>query len=285
MLVAAPLRSPLPLLPFAAPPPPPPPPASLRGVRVRSGKWQARIKINGKVKSLGTYIDRRTAGLAYDRAALRHQGTKAQLNFPSVSLRASLGEGARRGNSTGEHERHHRGDHQHDTDGNTTRTSPLALLRDQPAAVLRATTATITEGNRPPISDQEISLFEAQAAALNMPRRQAFRRRSTRRRRATRTTNTNPTANAVKAGLIPSATLAGRRRRGKPKWNGGYVLELFSGRSQSFGRVARKLGYKVISVDVDKLCKADIKQDILEVIFPLRLAALLRLPQFFCSFF
>ena len=124
-----PLRSPFPLLPFAAPPLPPPPPASLRGVRAQSGKWQARIKINGKVKSLGTYIDRRTAGLAYDRAALRHQGTKAQLNFPSVSLRASLEEGARRGNSTGEHERHHRGDHQHDTDGNTTRTSPLALLR------------------------------------------------------------------------------------------------------------------------------------------------------------
>ena len=101
LLLPAPLRSPFPLLPFAAPPLPPPPPASLRGVRGRTGKWQARIKINGKVKSLGTYIDRRTAGLAYDRAALRHQGTKAQLNFPCVSLRTSLEEGARGGEDHG----------------------------------------------------------------------------------------------------------------------------------------------------------------------------------------
>jgi len=49
-----------------------------------TGKWHARIKIDGKTKHLGTYSSEEDAALAYDNMALQIAGEFALLNFPSM---------------------------------------------------------------------------------------------------------------------------------------------------------------------------------------------------------
>ena len=48
--------------------------------RVPSGKWSARIRIDGWLKWLGTFDDEAQAGLAYNNAALQYFGEYAYLN-------------------------------------------------------------------------------------------------------------------------------------------------------------------------------------------------------------
>lgn len=47
-----------------------------------TGKWCARIKVNGKVRNLGRFGDEVEAAKAYDRAARKEHGGFAKLNFP-----------------------------------------------------------------------------------------------------------------------------------------------------------------------------------------------------------
>ena len=47
-----------------------------------SGKWEARIMTNGKILSLGTFVEEKDAAMAYDNAAIKLHGTFARLNFP-----------------------------------------------------------------------------------------------------------------------------------------------------------------------------------------------------------
>jgi len=47
-----------------------------------SNRWQARIKVNGKQKWLGSYATQEEAARAYDREAIAAFGEFARLNFP-----------------------------------------------------------------------------------------------------------------------------------------------------------------------------------------------------------
>lgn len=47
-----------------------------------ANKWHATIGINGSNKYLGLFIAEQDAARAYDRAALEHFGTRANINFP-----------------------------------------------------------------------------------------------------------------------------------------------------------------------------------------------------------
>lgn len=53
--------------------------------RRKSGKWVARITINGKRVSLGYFWSEEEAAKAYDRAALENFGEFAYLNFTKVN--------------------------------------------------------------------------------------------------------------------------------------------------------------------------------------------------------
>jgi hypothetical protein len=56
-----------------------------RGVRWegRCKKWVAEIKVNGKLKYLGVYINSKDAAKAYDLAALKYRKENALLNLPT----------------------------------------------------------------------------------------------------------------------------------------------------------------------------------------------------------
>lgn len=45
-------------------------------------KWQAQISINGQTRYIGRFDFLLEAALAYDRAAMKHYGAFASLNFP-----------------------------------------------------------------------------------------------------------------------------------------------------------------------------------------------------------
>lgn len=49
-----------------------------------AGKWQAGIRVDGRLLALGRYTDPEAAARAYDAAALLHFGEFAWLNFPDV---------------------------------------------------------------------------------------------------------------------------------------------------------------------------------------------------------
>lgn len=58
--------------------------SSYKGVRFRPDvmKWQARIRIDGKLFSIGYYPDEVSAAEAYDTFAAAYFGEYARLNFP-----------------------------------------------------------------------------------------------------------------------------------------------------------------------------------------------------------
>ena len=58
----------------------------IRGVTKIKKGYKAQIKIRGKVIGLGYYDDRKEAGIAYDRAILKHKITRprSKLNFPKM---------------------------------------------------------------------------------------------------------------------------------------------------------------------------------------------------------
>jgi hypothetical protein len=52
-----------------------------KGVRlVKGGKWEARIRVNKKLLSLGRFKSEREAGYIYNEAALKYFGEFARLN-------------------------------------------------------------------------------------------------------------------------------------------------------------------------------------------------------------
>ncbi|RUT02737.1 hypothetical protein DSM106972_056570 [Dulcicalothrix desertica PCC 7102] len=56
--------------------------SGFKGVhRHSSNKWIARIKVNGKIKHLGTFTDKIAAAIAYDNVAKLYHGEFAVLNF------------------------------------------------------------------------------------------------------------------------------------------------------------------------------------------------------------
>jgi hypothetical protein len=60
-------------------------PSGYKGVRApKKGKWHARITVNRKSIHLGAFLSPEEAARAYDRAALRHFGEYAGLNFPTA---------------------------------------------------------------------------------------------------------------------------------------------------------------------------------------------------------
>jgi hypothetical protein len=57
-------------------------PSGYRGVTKRKNKWRAAIRINGKLKHLGSFSSVRDAALAYDCAVSLYRIQNAPLNFP-----------------------------------------------------------------------------------------------------------------------------------------------------------------------------------------------------------
>lgn len=58
--------------------------SKFKGVRWhrRHKRWEARIRVNYKLLHIGSFVGEKDAARAYDRAALRHHGIFAKLNFP-----------------------------------------------------------------------------------------------------------------------------------------------------------------------------------------------------------
>jgi hypothetical protein len=55
-----------------------------------SGKWKAGIRIDGRLRHLGTFVSDEDAARAYDRAARAAWGDWAALNFPGPGERSAL---------------------------------------------------------------------------------------------------------------------------------------------------------------------------------------------------
>ena len=52
------------------------------GIYKKGQRYQARIKIGGKMKHLGGYATAKEAALAYDRAVIQHKFPSSKLNYP-----------------------------------------------------------------------------------------------------------------------------------------------------------------------------------------------------------
>lgn len=61
--------------------------SGFRGVRLhrKTGRWHARIHVNGQARSLGYFATAEEAARAYDVAAKERGGVCLRLNFPEVS--------------------------------------------------------------------------------------------------------------------------------------------------------------------------------------------------------
>lgn len=61
--------------------------SEFKGVSPYRGKWQATIRVEGKLKWLGSFLTAEDAARAYDDAVLEYRGRTGVLNFPKRSRR------------------------------------------------------------------------------------------------------------------------------------------------------------------------------------------------------
>lgn len=57
--------------------------SKFKGVSPYRGRWQATIRVEGKLKWLGAFETAEEAARVYDEAVLRYRGRKGVLNFPT----------------------------------------------------------------------------------------------------------------------------------------------------------------------------------------------------------
>lgn len=62
-----------------------------KGVSPYRGKWQATIRVNGKLLWLGSFESAEEAARAYDDAVIEHRGRTGVLNFPNRPRRRTTG--------------------------------------------------------------------------------------------------------------------------------------------------------------------------------------------------
>lgn len=74
-----------------------------KGVSPYRGRWQATIRVEGKLKWLGSFDCPKEAACAYDDAVLEFRGREGVLNFPNRSRlrRRPSGKGSPNGNGNG----------------------------------------------------------------------------------------------------------------------------------------------------------------------------------------
>jgi hypothetical protein len=65
---------------------------AFKGVSPYRGKWQATIRVGGKLKWLGSFPSPEEAARAYDDAVLEYRGRTGVLNFPKRTRRRPRGE-------------------------------------------------------------------------------------------------------------------------------------------------------------------------------------------------